>query len=104
MTDLLKNKIEKLEAGYVFTADEFEETAKSPTTVSKTLNEFVAEGFLRKLSKGRFYKPKQASSANFRLMIMKHLTQLVTNTPRNGVPSSNLQSVRIFIQVIISVL
>jgi Fe2+ or Zn2+ uptake regulation protein len=58
MTDLLKNKIEKLEAGYVFTADEFEETVKSPTTVSKTLNEFVAEGFLRKLSKGRFYKPK----------------------------------------------
>jgi hypothetical protein len=42
----------------VFTADEFEETAKSPTTVSRILNEFVAEGFLRKLSKGRFYKPK----------------------------------------------
>jgi hypothetical protein len=58
MTDSIKNKIEKLEAGYIFTADEFEETAKSPTTVSKILNGFVGEGVLRKLSKGRFYKPK----------------------------------------------
>ncbi|MDR0738149.1 MAG: DUF6088 family protein [Prevotellaceae bacterium] len=58
MTDLLKDKIGKLETGYVFTADEFEETAKSPTTVSRVLNEFVTEGFLRKLTKGRFYKPK----------------------------------------------
>jgi hypothetical protein len=58
MTDSIKNKIEKLEAGYIFTADEFEETAKSPTNVSKILNGFVGEGVLRKLSKGRFYKPK----------------------------------------------
>lgn len=58
MTNAIKNIIEKLEAGYVFTADEFEETAKSPTTVSRILNEFVEEGVLRKLSKGRFYKPK----------------------------------------------
>jgi hypothetical protein len=58
MTDTIKNKIEKLDAGYVFTADEFEETLKSPTYVSSILNGFVEEGFLRKLSKGRFYKPK----------------------------------------------
>lgn len=58
MTNLLKNKIEQLPAGYVFSANEFEETAKQPTTVSKILNELVAESYLRKLSKGRFYKPK----------------------------------------------
>jgi Fe2+ or Zn2+ uptake regulation protein len=58
MTDLLKNKIERIEAGYVFTADEFEETVKSPTNVSRILNKFVSEGFLHKLSKGRFYKTK----------------------------------------------
>ncbi|MDR3219578.1 MAG: DUF6088 family protein [Dysgonamonadaceae bacterium] len=57
MLDIIKNKIEKLAPGYVFTADEFDVTVKSPTNVSRILNGFVEEGILRKLSKGRFYKP-----------------------------------------------
>jgi Fe2+ or Zn2+ uptake regulation protein len=58
MIDIIKNRLEKIEVGVVFTAAEFELTAKSPTTVSRTLNAFVEQGYLRKLSKGRFYKPK----------------------------------------------
>jgi hypothetical protein len=58
MINTIKNRIEKIEPGIVFTASEFEATAKSPTTVSKILNDFVAQGYLRKLSKGRFYKPQ----------------------------------------------
>jgi hypothetical protein len=41
MIDTIKNKIEKLELGVVFTADEFELTVKSPTSVSRTLNAFL---------------------------------------------------------------
>jgi hypothetical protein len=58
MIDAIKNRIEKIEDGVVFTANEFEVTVKSPTTVSRILNDFVAQGYLCKLSKGRFYKPQ----------------------------------------------
>jgi hypothetical protein len=57
MYTTIKNRIDQLEAGYVFTADEFDATVKRPAYVSQTLNNFVEEGVLRKLSKGRFYKP-----------------------------------------------
>jgi hypothetical protein len=36
MTDLLKTKIEKIEEGYVFTADVLKKTAKSPTQIRIT--------------------------------------------------------------------
>ncbi|MDR2473729.1 MAG: DUF6088 family protein [Tannerella sp.] len=58
MTNAIKNRIKLILPGYIFAANEFEETAKSPTVVSRILNEFVEEGVLRKLSKGRFLKPK----------------------------------------------
>ncbi len=58
MTDIIKNIIDKFELGYVFTATDFNMTVENPKTVSKILNNFVAIGYLRKLSKGRFYKPQ----------------------------------------------
>ncbi|MDR1759686.1 MAG: DUF6088 family protein [Fibrobacter sp.] len=56
MTDEIKNIIDKFELGYVFTVTDFPMTAENPKTVRKILNHFVATGYLRKLSKGRFYK------------------------------------------------
>jgi hypothetical protein len=58
MTDSIRDTIDRFEPGYVFATSEFEATAKNPTAVSRILSQFVAEGYLRKLSKGRFYKPK----------------------------------------------
>ena len=58
MTDTIKNTIDKFEAGYIFTADDFSTTVTEAKNVSKILNHFVATGYLRKLSKGKFYKPK----------------------------------------------
>jgi len=58
MTDNVKNMIDKFEAGYIFTADDFSTTVNEAKTVSKILNHFVTTGYLRKLSKGKFYKPK----------------------------------------------
>lgn len=60
MTDGIKNIIDKFELGYVFTVTDFPMTAEKPKLVSKTLNHLVATGYLRKLSKGRFYKPKMS--------------------------------------------
>ena len=58
MTDIIKNTIDKFETGYIFTANDFPITVESPKNVSKILNELVTTGYIRKLSKGKFYKPQ----------------------------------------------
>ena len=60
MTDTIKNIIDKFELGYIFTVTDFPTAVENPKTVSKILNHFVATGYVRKLSKGRFYKPKMS--------------------------------------------
>jgi hypothetical protein len=58
MLDIIKNKIDKFSFGFVFTANSFDVTVDNPKGVSKALNDLVETGVLRKLSKGRFYKPQ----------------------------------------------
>lgn len=58
MTDNIKNIIDKFELGYIFTSNDFPMTVDNPKGVNKILNDFVSQGYLRKLSKGRFYKPR----------------------------------------------
>ena len=58
MIDNVEYIIDKFEAGYIFTADDFSTTVGEAKNVSKILNHFVATDYLRKLSKGKFYKPK----------------------------------------------
>jgi hypothetical protein len=58
MIDKIIDTIDKFELGYVFTVDSFCIDVGSPIEVARTLNNFVREGYLRKLSKGKFYKPK----------------------------------------------
>lgn len=60
MTDEIKNIIDKFELGYVFTVSDFPMAVEKPKAVSKILNHFVSTGYLQKLSKGRFYKPKMS--------------------------------------------
>ena len=58
MTNTIKTIIEKLDNGYVFTADEFPQTQSSPIYVNRILGRFVKNGYIKKLSKGKFYKPE----------------------------------------------
>ncbi|MDL2256664.1 DUF6088 family protein [Bacteroidales bacterium OttesenSCG-928-I14] len=60
MIEAIKSIIDKLELGYVFTISDFPMAVEAPKSVSKILNHFVATGYLRKLSKGRFYKPQMS--------------------------------------------
>ena len=60
MTENIKNIIDLFELGYVFTINDFPMAVENPKAVSKTLNHFVETGYLRKLSKGKFYKPKKS--------------------------------------------
>jgi hypothetical protein len=58
MIDIIKNTINKFPLGFIFTTSNFPTAAENPKQVNKILNTLVAEGFLRRLSKGRFYKPQ----------------------------------------------
>ncbi|MDR1897287.1 MAG: DUF6088 family protein [Prevotellaceae bacterium] len=58
MIDIIKDTIDKFPMGFIFTASSFPVTVENPKGVSKALNDLVAEGVLRKMSKGRFYKPQ----------------------------------------------
>jgi hypothetical protein len=60
MIDLIKDKIGRFELGYVFTTSDFYMQVDNLTAVSKILNDFVRTGYLRKLSKGKFYKPRMS--------------------------------------------
>ncbi|MFT4072494.1 MAG: DUF6088 family protein [Dysgonamonadaceae bacterium] len=58
MTDTIKNTIKSLAMGLVFTAADFPLPVEKQKTNNKVLDKLVAAGQIRKLSKGRFYKPQ----------------------------------------------
>ena len=57
MTDTIKNTISKFADGFVFTAEDFPIPPEKQNTVTKVLNNLVTTGQIRRLCKGRFYKP-----------------------------------------------
>lgn len=58
-SDLIRNKINRLPEGYVFTYGDFSDEVKSENALKLTLFRLVKAGKIERLSKGRFYKPKQ---------------------------------------------
>jgi len=58
-SDLIRNKINRLPEGYVFTYSDFSNEVKSENALKLTLFKLVRAGKIERLSKGRFYKPKQ---------------------------------------------
>ncbi|MDR0332385.1 MAG: DUF6088 family protein [Dysgonamonadaceae bacterium] len=60
MTDIVRNTINKFATGLVFTADDFPLPKDKQNTVAKILNNMVAAGQIRRLCKGRFYKPQMS--------------------------------------------
>lgn len=58
ITDYITNKIGSLSKGYVFTYKDFITEPNKKEAVIKALNRMAAGGKIKKLSKGRFYKPK----------------------------------------------
>ncbi len=60
ITDIVNNKVNRLAAGYVFTYADFNIPVNKGGALNKALNGLVKEGKVRKLSKGRFYKPRDS--------------------------------------------
>ena len=60
VSDIVKDKIGRLESGFVFTYDYFQVGVDQISALKKALSRLVESGKLRKLSKGRFYKPRNS--------------------------------------------
>ncbi|MCX6250486.1 MAG: DUF6088 family protein [Bacteroidetes bacterium] len=58
VTDYIADKINRLPLGYVFTYDDFELTVEQIDSLIKALGRMVNAGKIRRLSPGRFYKPR----------------------------------------------
>jgi len=58
MTDTIRNTIATFDFGFVFTPGDFPIDPRKQATVNRILNNMVAAGQIRRISKGRFYKPK----------------------------------------------
>lgn len=59
--DLINEKIGRFRTGYIFTPSDFYDVVNSPSVVSRILAQMVREGSIRKLSKGKYDKPKQSA-------------------------------------------
>lgn len=58
MTDTIRMTIGNFPFGFVFTPSDFPIEAGKQASVNRVLNNMVAAGEIRRLSKGRFYKPQ----------------------------------------------
>lgn len=56
--DIIESKINRLPLGYVFTYDDFILPVDKLDALTKALSRMVQKGEIRKLSPGRFYKPR----------------------------------------------
>jgi hypothetical protein len=61
ITDTVKDTIKRFAFGYVFTAKDFALPVEKQKTINKLLDNMVAVGQIRRLSKGRFYKPEMSN-------------------------------------------
>ncbi|RLD00943.1 MAG: hypothetical protein DRI32_09745 [Chloroflexi bacterium] len=57
-TEYIKNNIDRLPNGYVFTCNDFMDQVESREALVKALNRLAASGRIVKLAKGRYYKPE----------------------------------------------
>lgn len=95
MIDTIKKIIDKFELGYVFTVSDFPITAENAKTIDKILNDFVAIGYLRKLSKGR--KTKTITNSPLITELLKLWEDLrstyqseLTSLAYSGIPNNKL--------------
>jgi len=85
VSDLVRNKIDRLQDGYVFTYDDFTKEVKNESALKLALFKLVKAGKIERLSKGRFYKPKQGITAKLspdEYEIVKDLLKI--NNKANG--------------------
>ncbi|MDR1653896.1 MAG: DUF6088 family protein [Prevotellaceae bacterium] len=82
ITHTIREAVATLNVGIVISASDFPIASKSPKAVSLILNTLVSEGVLRKLSKGRFYKPETDNSGELQPAIYQVIKDLLVKNGR----------------------
>jgi hypothetical protein len=82
ITQTIREAVATLDVGIVISASDFPIAASSPKAVSLILNVLVAEGILRKLSKGRFYKPEKNQSGELQPTTSQVIKDLLVKNGR----------------------
>jgi len=93
VTETIRNTINRFEAGYVFTSSDFNIDVSKQATVNKVLNNMVAAGQIRRLSKGRFYKPKMSEFGELQPDTFQMVKDLIE---KNGKPTGYITGFTIF--------
>ena len=57
--DIIEARINRMRDGYIFTSSDFSDIVRDPVILSRSLRSLVQSGKIKKVGKGRFYKPKQ---------------------------------------------
>ncbi len=58
VTEYIRNSIDRLPKGYIFTYDYFDINVNKKEAIIKALNRMVISGKIKKLSKGKYFKPE----------------------------------------------
>jgi len=93
ITDIVRNKIKKFSKGYVFTYDDFNVPEENISALKLTLYRMVNAGEIERLSKGRFYKPKEGITRNLKPSEYEIVKDLLED---NGKPIGYLTGMSIF--------
>lgn len=59
ITEYIRNKINRLPKGYIFTYEDFDVNVEKKEAVIKGLNRMVGSGKISKLAKGKYFKPEK---------------------------------------------
>lgn len=71
--------IDRLQTGYIFTYSDFDLSVSNREAVIKTLNRLAASGKIKKLSKGRYYKPENSVFGQLQPSVYQIVKDLLEN-------------------------
>ncbi len=66
VTDIVVNKIDRFKTGYVFTYDDFSVPVNKVDALKKVLSRLAETGKIVRLSKGKYYKPKEGITGSLK--------------------------------------
>ena len=99
MTETIRNTINRFATGFVFTTLDFPVDVSKQATVNRILNNMVAAGQIRRLSKGRFYKPQISEFGEMQPDTYQVVKDLIE---KNGKPIGYITGYSIFYQYALS--
>lgn len=93
MIDIIKDTIDRFPIGFVFTSSDFPIELNKLKAVNKSINELVTQGKIRRLTKGRFYKPQISKFGELQPDTYQIVKDLID---KNGKPIGYLTGYSVF--------